>query len=184
MRPPRLGLLSAVQGCSASSVPRYALFVMGASKGPSKRSKSSSKSSNASSASKGRKRKGSKTKSSQPCAVATYHTKLAPNAVRSSFIFAEPKMHSLERFVRTAGQEPEEPLAFEDMEPWHLFLAGCFDLLSTRLARPASAAAILEAKARAEDEQSRTTMVKRVNARVQELVEEASRSYGRPRISI
>ena len=48
--------------------------------------------------------------------------------------------------------------------------------LGTKLARPASASAILQARARLEmleDEQSRSTMVQRVNERVRQLVEEA-----------
>lgn len=240
---------------------------MGASKGPSKRSKSSSKSSNASSASANRRRqvprKGSKTKNAAvQLGIATeYHSKLAPDVVRSSFILAEPKMQSLQKFVRIAGQEPEEPAAFEDDEsilesfgddrspdasPGSFWDEPTprFDLspasrrtskesrrnsassrrmsaftqktagsrrtsatstarrqstetdasvpsrfgfnkqsteeFSTKLARPASASAILQARARLEmleDEQSRSTMVQRVNERVRELVEEAKQPF-------
>lgn len=34
-----------------------------------------------------------------------YEMKLAPAAVRSSFLFAEPKMRTLQKFVHMAGQE-------------------------------------------------------------------------------
>lgn len=239
---------------------------MGASKGPSKRSKSSSKSSNASSASAQRRRqvarKGSKTKNAAvQLGIATEsHSKLAPDVVRSSFILAEPKMQSLQKFVRIAGQEPDEPPAFEDNEsvlesfgddrspdasPGSLWEASTpldaspssrrtskesrrnsassrrmsaftqktagsrrtsatstarrqstetdasvpsrfgfnkqsTEEFSTKLARPASAAAILQARARLEmleDEQSRSTMVQRVNEKVKQLVEEAKQPF-------
>lgn len=73
---------------------------------------------NASSASANRRRqvprKGSKTKNAAvQLGIATeYHSKLAPDVVRSSFILAEPKMQSLQKFVRIAGQEHWDFWAF------------------------------------------------------------------------
>lgn len=68
---------------------------------------------NASSASQNKKRqqrKGSKTKNmTASLGIGTgtpgYEMKLAPAAVRSSFLFAEPKMRTLQKFVHMAGQE-------------------------------------------------------------------------------
>jgi len=180
-----------------------------------------------------------------------YEMKLAPAAVRSSFLFAEPKMRTLQKFVHMAGQEEEpvfedtesilesfgddrspdgspsnfwdEPTVLLDSTPASRRMSSRRNSASsrrmsastqktagsrrtsatstarrqstetdvsnpsrfgfhkqstegsTKLTRPASASAILQS--RMEDEQSRSTMVQRVNDRVKELVNEAKKPF-------
>ena len=92
---------------------------------------------NASSASQNKKRqqrKGSKTKSMTASLgigadTPGYEMKLAPAAVRSSFLFAEPKMRTLQKFVHMAGQErvdKKDPMSNSKFQRYYLHVLSWF----------------------------------------------------------